>query len=68
MSDLISRPYQPDEKVTCYACVFGTPEQHASWCMHRWHDDCTCFLPIIEESRGEKHSPECPRSKKAEAA
>jgi len=67
MSDLISRPYQPDEKVSCEACVFGTKQNHASWCMHRWREGCTCFLPVREELRGEPHSTGCPLYAKRES-
>jgi hypothetical protein len=31
LSDLVSRPYNPDPDHCCERCVFGTG-QHAEWC------------------------------------
>jgi hypothetical protein len=62
MSDLVSRPYNPDPASSCSACVFGSGK-HAEYCHLYVKPGCICYLTAMEEFRGEPHASECPLSK-----
>lgn len=54
MSEITSKPYQPDPEQCCEACVFGTGE-HAWFCPERYRDMWRSIADVFAEEYGAEY-------------